>query len=100
MGWKRPLFGDGSLVWVPTPTEPVRPTDPVAVDAAFPGARELADRVAAQHAEAAYQHDRGTVDLTTAQLIAGGHTPERARQIAVTAVRRLHGDAVPYTQRS
>lgn len=100
MGWKVPLFGDGSLVWSDTPVEPSRPVDPVATEAAFPGALELAEQVARDWSDNQYRHDRGTIDITTGQLVAAGHTPERARQIAVTSVRRLHGDRVPYTQRS
>jgi len=100
MGWKRPLFGDGELVWVDTPVEPARTPTPAEVEAAFPGALALAEQVARDFAESQYQHDRGTVELMTAQNIRGGLSPERARQIAVTAVRRIHGDTVPYSHRS
>jgi hypothetical protein len=49
-----------------------------------------------------WRYDRETVDLMTGQQIEAGHTPERAREIAVTAAyRNADGQTGrPYTPRS
>jgi hypothetical protein len=46
--------------------------------------------------------DRETVDIQTGQHIEQGETPARARELAITAARRIHGGQPgrPYTQRS
>jgi hypothetical protein len=71
----------------------VAPADPLA------WARELAAR-AAGDPNAENRWHRETISRMTGQLVAGGQTPERAREIAVTAARRHDGEAVEYRQRS
>lgn len=93
MGWYRPLFGDGPLVWRDAATEPPRPaSDEGALDAAIPGRAAIRERYAPTH-DAADRAVRGASGAAAAleqqvRELGGVISPVAARDRVHQALRR------------
>lgn len=90
-----PCYGPdkGKIVAVPHELE-----DREQGDVWFPGIERAG---ASFTGEALIEHNRGSVDLMTGQLVSSGIPLEEARAHAITAARRAdgeHGGNLPYTR--
>ncbi len=93
MGWYRPLFGDGSLVWRDAATEPPRPaSDEGALDAAIPGRAAIRERYQPTHeaADRAVRGASGAARVLEDQIrqLGGTIDPTAARDRVHRALRR------------